>query len=54
MVYIHGGGFYSGSANFIHPTYVMDHPVVVVVIQYRLGILGINLIINKSDCTFQM
>lgn len=40
MVYIHGGGFYSGSANFIHPTYVMDHPVVVVVIQYRLGILG--------------
>ena len=42
MVWIHGGGFAGGSAsnNFTDGTKLMRHGVVVVTIEYRLGVLG--------------
>lgn len=42
MVYVHGGGWFSGSgASFLHgPEYIMDEEVVLVTINYRLGIFG--------------
>ncbi|XP_076043970.1 esterase E4-like [Oratosquilla oratoria] len=40
MVFIHGGGFYLGHADLYFPEAFMDHDVVMVVLQYRLGTLG--------------
>ncbi|XP_046586903.1 esterase FE4 isoform X3 [Neodiprion lecontei] len=42
MVWIHGGGFVNGSAdNFIYgPDYIIKKNVIVVTINYRLGVLG--------------
>jgi len=41
MVYIHGGGFYSGTGNYGGPKYFMDtEEVVLVTMNYRLGVLG--------------
>lgn len=42
LVFIHGGGFHMGSGNsYAHdPLYLMDHDVVVVTFNYRLGVLG--------------
>lgn len=43
MVYIHGGGFFSGTSSpSVHgPEYFMDtKKVIIVVISYRLGVLG--------------
>jgi len=44
MVWIHGGGFISGSgngeSNLYGPNYIMDRDVVLVTINYRLGALG--------------
>lgn len=41
MVYIHGGGYTLGSANDFDPSpYAARHDVVVVAINYRLGIFG--------------
>ncbi|XP_076470862.1 acetylcholinesterase-like [Babylonia areolata] len=41
MVFIHGGGFYSGDAYTYRPSkLVADGGVIVVVVQYRLGVLG--------------
>ncbi|XP_063588384.1 carboxylic ester hydrolase-like [Penaeus indicus] len=40
MVYIHGGAFIGGSADFCRPNILLDGDVVVVTIQYRLGTLG--------------
>ncbi|KAB7496324.1 Venom carboxylesterase-6 [Armadillidium nasatum] len=40
MVYIHGGGFISGGATYYHPYYLLNRDIVLVVIQYRLGIFG--------------
>uniref|UniRef100_A0AAG5DNU9 Carboxylesterase type B domain-containing protein n=1 Tax=Anopheles atroparvus TaxID=41427 RepID=A0AAG5DNU9_ANOAO len=39
-VYIHGGGFYSGSAAQHPPEYLLEKDIVLVVPQYRLGPLG--------------
>ena len=40
MVWIHGGSFQFG-ANFIYPGYFLaEHDVVVVAVNYRLGIMG--------------
>ena len=49
MIFIHGGGFVTGSA----PTYeagklVTENDVIVVTIQYRLGILGF---LSTGDAT---
>ena len=41
MIWIHGGGFTVGSAIFYRPSeLVTENDVIVVVIQYRLGVLG--------------
>lgn len=42
MVYIHGGGFIFGSGNdfFYGPDYLMRKDIVLVTINYRLGVLG--------------
>lgn len=40
MVHIHGGGFFSGDKSITGPQYLMDKDVVVVDMNYRLGIMG--------------
>ncbi|XP_058463652.1 glutactin-like [Malaya genurostris] len=40
IVYIHGGGFYSGSAAQHPPEYLLEKDIVLVVPQYRLAALG--------------
>ncbi|KAK7070209.1 Carboxylesterase 5A [Halocaridina rubra] len=40
MVFIHGGGFVFGSSAEYPPHALMNHDIVLVTIQYRLGILG--------------
>uniref|UniRef100_A0A1B6G9E2 Carboxylic ester hydrolase n=1 Tax=Cuerna arida TaxID=1464854 RepID=A0A1B6G9E2_9HEMI len=42
MVYIHGGGFHMGSSALKHlgPEYLLDRDIVLVTIQYRLGVFG--------------
>ena len=40
MVFIHGGGFTVGGANIYPPYAMLDADVVLVVVQYRLGVLG--------------
>ncbi|XP_063860225.1 venom carboxylesterase-6-like [Scylla paramamosain] len=40
MVWLHGGGFYRSSAEEFLPHVLLDHDVVLVVVQYRLGVLG--------------
>ncbi|XP_046994760.1 juvenile hormone esterase-like isoform X1 [Schistocerca americana] len=40
MFWIHGGGWFAGSAVWYEPNYLMDHDVVLVTINYRLGPLG--------------
>ncbi|XP_047475480.1 juvenile hormone esterase-like isoform X3 [Penaeus chinensis] len=40
MVYIHGGAFFLGGAHEYLPHVLMNHNIVLVVMQYRLGTLG--------------
>ncbi|XP_076048048.1 carboxylic ester hydrolase-like isoform X1 [Oratosquilla oratoria] len=40
MFYIHGGAFVRGQSSWFQPRTFLDHDVVLVVIQYRLGTLG--------------
>ncbi|ODM97679.1 Venom carboxylesterase-6 [Orchesella cincta] len=40
LVFIHGGGFMSGSANVYKGKYFMDEDVVLVTLNYRVGALG--------------
>lgn len=40
MVYIHGGGFVNNNADLYPPNYLMERDIILVVIQFRLGILG--------------
>ncbi|KAB7502074.1 Venom carboxylesterase-6 [Armadillidium nasatum] len=40
MVFIHGGAFIVGSANEYQPYILMNEDIVLIVIQYRLGIFG--------------
>ena len=40
MVGIHEGGFIFGNSHHMGPTYLMDHNVVLVTMNYRLGALG--------------
>lgn len=42
MVYIHGGGYYYGYAAQYPPYTLMTKDIVLVVIQYRLGTLGLS------------
>lgn len=40
MFWIHGGGFTTGSSNMFGAEYFLDKNVILVTINYRLGILG--------------
>lgn len=40
MVYIHGDDYLSGGLDDYPPLPLLNHPVVLVVLQYRLGVLG--------------
>ena len=44
MVWIHGGGFIFGSSSFeadlYGPGYILDRNVILVTINYRLGVMG--------------
>ncbi|XP_014271726.1 juvenile hormone esterase-like isoform X2 [Halyomorpha halys] len=40
MVHMHGGGFFSGDKSTTNPQYLMDEDVVIVDINYRVGIMG--------------
>jgi len=42
MVWIHGGGYTIGSGNaaFYGPDYIIQQDVVLVTLNYRLGVLG--------------
>lgn len=40
MVYIHGGGFYLHNAREYPPNYFLERDIVLIVVQYRLDILG--------------
>lgn len=44
MFWIHGGGFFSGagSTNTYGPDFLVAHNVVLVTINYRVGLLGKN------------
>ena len=52
MVWIHGGAFSasSGDMDFFGPDYLLKHDIVLVTINYRLGIFG-ECILSKN-CTF--
>ncbi|XP_051172595.1 juvenile hormone esterase-like isoform X1 [Leptopilina boulardi] len=52
MVWIYGGGFTNGSGNadFYRPDYFMQHDVVFVSFNYRLGMLGF-LNMDMEDCS---
>ncbi|KAK7602464.1 hypothetical protein V9T40_008053 [Parthenolecanium corni] len=40
MVWIHGGAFLEGSGFFYGPEYFLDHNIIIVTINYRLGVIG--------------
>ncbi|KAK7075268.1 Carboxylesterase 5A [Halocaridina rubra] len=40
MVFIHGGAFFAGGINKYTPYVMLDEDIVLVIIQYRLGMLG--------------
>lgn len=40
MVFVHGGGFYSGSSTGYGPDFLVEHDVILVTVNYRLGIFG--------------
>lgn len=40
LVWIHGGNFVRGSAAEYEPDYILDEDIVLVTIQYRLGMFG--------------
>lgn len=42
IVFVHGGAFNRGSSHshFFAPTYLLDHEVVLVTMNYRLNIMG--------------
>ncbi|VVC39595.1 Carboxylesterase type B, conserved site,Carboxylesterase, type B,Alpha/Beta hydrolase fold [Cinara cedri] len=40
LIWIHGGGFYSGSSLQYGPAHIVKNNIIVVTIQYRLGSLG--------------
>lgn len=50
MVYIHGGGFVCGAGDIktYSPDYLLDHDVVLVVGNYRLGVLGFFSLANAE------
>lgn len=55
MMYVHGGGFRTGSGAIFNGTELAKRGVVVVAINYRLDILGSKLIVlrlSDTKCNF--
>ncbi|CAK1540430.1 unnamed protein product [Leptosia nina] len=50
LVWIHGGGFYTGSGNsdYFGPEFFMEHDVVLVTMNYRLGVFGFLCLGNEE------
>ena len=50
MVWIHGGAFMFGAGDdfLFGPDYLLKKDIVLVTINYRVGVLGINEIINDK------
>lgn len=48
IFFIHGGGFYSGSGNIYGPELLLDHDVVLVTFNYRLGPFGFLSLGNRD------
>ncbi|XP_049860485.1 juvenile hormone esterase-like isoform X4 [Schistocerca gregaria] len=46
MVWIHGGGFVEGAATWYEPDFLLDHEIVLVTTNYRVGPLGF---LNTGD-----
>lgn len=42
LVFFHPGGFYvfSGQSYFFGPQYLLDHDIVLITVNFRLGVLG--------------
>ena len=40
LVYFHGGSFIFGQSNEYGPSYIVDRNVILVTVNYRLGVLG--------------
>ncbi|XP_043475410.1 esterase FE4-like [Leptopilina heterotoma] len=40
MVWIHGGSFIGGSGNIFHGNYLLDKNIILITVNYRLGIFG--------------
>ena len=40
MVWVHGGAFHQGSTKIYGPRYLLDKDIILVSMQYRLGIFG--------------
>ena len=53
MVWIHGGGWFTGSGNsdMYGPQYLLDKDVILVTINYRLGTLGTFTLLNHFTPT---
>lgn len=49
MVWIHGGAFSIGNAIEYKPNRYMEHDIVLVVVQYRLGPLGKSVVCSKTN-----
>ena len=50
LVWIHGGGFFagSGSPEYVGPDHILDHDLILVTINYRLGPLGFLTLENEE------
>lgn len=48
IFFIHGGGFYAGSGNIYGPELLLDHDVILVTFNYRLGPFGFLSLGNEN------
>lgn len=48
IFFIHGGGFYSGSGNIYGPELLLDHDIILVTFNYRLGPFGFLSLGNRD------
>ena len=46
IFWIHGGSYFLGSGSEFGPAYLLEKDVILVTINYRLGILGKHMTIN--------
>lgn len=53
LFYIHGGSYYEGGASWLRPDILLEEDIIVVTIQYRLGLFGF-LSLNQSEYSGNM